>query len=131
MAGNMALPLIFDAAGFQVELAPDGAGLSSLNQIAGITAKLIGGERGGDGGNVKTRIWAPSKPVLHLCAALAVIMRCYWDRWGQNLWGLLEDPDAIRELVRTAEMYRPVIAGWRKPGPTVDPAQQIEIRLVS
>jgi hypothetical protein len=131
MAGNMALPLIAEAAGFQVKLAPDGADLLSLNQVAARVAGLIGGEDGGDDRNVKTRIWAPSRPVLHLCAALAAIMQCYWDRWGQNLWGLLEDPDAICELVKTAEMYRPVIARWRKTRPTVDLAQQIEVRLVS
>ena len=132
LAGNMAVPLIAKAARITVKFAPDGSDLSSLNQIAAKLAELIGGKGGGDVGNVKTRIWRESKPVLHLCAALAAILLRYWrDRWDKNLWGLLEDPDVICELVETAEMCRPVIAGWRKPGPTVDPAQQIEIRLVS
>jgi hypothetical protein len=132
LAGNMALPLIADAAGFQVKLAPGGDNVRSLNQLAGITAQLIGGPDGGDAGNVKGRAWGPSKPVLHLCAALVGVMLRYWDtRWGKNIWGLLEDPDAICELVAIAEKFRPIIGGWRKPRPTVDEAQQIEIRLVS
>jgi hypothetical protein len=55
----------------------------------------------------------------------------YWGDWGESIWSLLEDPRAIGELVDTAEKFRPVIAAWRKPRPTVDEAQQIEIRLVS
>jgi hypothetical protein len=132
LAGNMALPLIAETSDIQIKLSPDGADLRSLNQIVARTAELIGGESGGDERNVKGRIWGPSKPVLHLCAALATVVLRYWHtRWGESIWGLLEDPDAICELVETAEKFRPVIAGWRKPRPTVDPIQQIRIKLVS
>jgi hypothetical protein len=132
LAGNMALPLIAETADFQIKFSPDGAELRSLNQIVARTAELIGGERGGDERNIKRRIWGTSRPVLHFCAALATVMLRYWHtRWGESMWGLLEDPDAICELVETAEKFRSIIAGWRKPRSTVNPLQQIRIELVS
>lgn len=136
IAGNMALPLIARAAGVQVKLNSGGTDLPSLNKISGQVGEAIaeakGELNGGDDSNIKNRVWNPGKPVLHFCAAMATLIIIHnFTSVNDFISNLLEDSDAIRELIEIANAYRPIIAAWRKPGPTVDETTQIELQLVS
>ncbi len=111
LAGAMALPYLPATAIPQrkVALSPDGLKLS-VNHLAEQMAAILDGSGGGDISNVKTRIWGRSRPVLHLCAALAFVTgQRAKEHWNGNPWQILEDVEALEQVISCATWARPLI----------------------
>jgi hypothetical protein len=75
------------------------------------------GKAGGSAANIKAKAWGPSKPVLHLCAALDYVLAELPLRpapsgigIGVDFGRLLDDRLAVAKLVEWGELLRPVVA---------------------
>lgn len=72
IAGAMAVPFVREAKVGPIEHKPEGIKWISLNQIAEYPPVLEdAGQR--DAQNLKKRFWAPSRPVMHLAAAVFIV----------------------------------------------------------
>jgi hypothetical protein len=70
VAGRMAIPFFQRAALGAAGSLPNGIKRLSVNQMAGLVLKDAGQS---EPTNVERRYWAPSRPVIHLAAAAAII----------------------------------------------------------
>lgn len=97
VAGYMAWPFIQQASGVQPKLRP-GVKRLSLNQMAEAFLQEAGQS---NAQNVKTRIWRPSRNVIHLCMAVAV--------FGQK-----RDINGLQSLIDTLSLFRSVYQRGRR-----------------
>jgi hypothetical protein len=82
---------------------PKGLKRLSLNQLSEFVLDDAGQQ---DPGNVETRVWRRSRPVIHLAAATAVVMD-QMERTGRKIdfRNFLTERAAIEDVVRLAEAY--------------------------
>lgn len=101
VAGRMAVPFFQHACqGAPVRL-PTEIKRLSVNQLAEYVMDDAGQA---DSANVKKRVWNPSRPVIHLCAAAAIIARGIRKAGGSvHMESFLFDRDLIKAVVECAE----------------------------
>jgi len=123
VAGHMAIALFKKAIGLQT--LPKGIQRLSVNQMAEF---VLDDAEQADASNVKRRIWAPSRLVIHLAAAAAIIGQ-QRSQSGQliGVESFLIDRAFIEEVVRLAEELEAIIAKY--PKFPVKPDQLIRFRL--
>lgn len=80
----------------------------TLNNLSDMVLATAGG---GDSGNVETRVWRPSLPVIHVAAAVAVVSDQLEraDREPLNLNDLLFDPQLLEIVVNRACFFQKLI----------------------
>lgn len=108
VAGHMAVAFLKEAETGIVPKLPNGIKRLSINELATSVASDIGMM---DAGNVETRVWRPSLPVLHLCAAWVVcVQECKRER-GLDLMinTAFMDEQFLRLLLGRAELYEPLL----------------------
>jgi hypothetical protein len=121
IAGRMAIAFLQKAQGITPRL-PATAGRLSINALSALVAEDAGYA---DPENVETRIWRPSLPVIHLAAAVQILLNA---SSGQIHAGhLVNDRAAIEWVVRTAEEFGDLLARSRYRG--IDASKLIRIRL--
>jgi hypothetical protein len=79
--------------------------------------------------NFETRVWRPSLPVIHLAAALQVLLQDE-NRAGRKLlsWGnVMQDRGIVKRVIREAEEYRGLIA--KSPRLKIKPKVLVRVRL--
>ena len=108
VAARMAIPFLQRSELGQAPALPKAIKRLSLNEMA---AFVLGDAGQSDAGNVERRYWAPSRPVIHLAASIAVI--------GQELKKagvqlsfelLLVCRELIEGIVQRAQAYEELIA---------------------
>jgi hypothetical protein len=107
VAGRMAIPFLQRSALGVAGPLPDGVQRLSLNQIAEFVLEDAGQA---DAINVERRYWSPSRPVIHLAAAAAMVGQ-QRRKSGQiiGLESFLFDRALIEEIVRGAEEFAGLI----------------------
>jgi hypothetical protein len=107
VAGRMAIPFLRKALGAAGPL-PSGIRRLSLNEMAEFVRKDAGQS---DAENIEKRVWASSRPVIHLAAAAAMVGQ-QRRKSGQiiGLESFLFDRSLIEEIVRGAEEFAGLIA---------------------
>jgi len=107
-AGHMAIAFLQEAETGTVPKLPPGVARLSVNQLAGHAQR----ERGiADLANIKTRVWRPSLPVIHLCAAWAVIAQEHFNEHGTRLVldQVMRRPEFLALLIYRAQLYEPLV----------------------
>ncbi len=105
---------------------PAGVRRLSINEMAAFVAEDAGQS---DAANVKSRIWRPSLPVIHLAVAAAYVARLL-ERHGAEggIDILLWSRDRVTSIVEYAEYLETLVAKCEKT--LVGPAGLVQIRLV-
>jgi hypothetical protein len=126
VAGRMAIAFLKEALPSHPLIRPPGMKRLSINQLARL---VLDDTQFTDPGNVETRIWRPSLPVIHLCSAVQIVLSQLEPKIGSMvLEALLLDRSAIELVIRTAEYHESVLAQSRYL--RIDPERMIRIRLV-
>jgi hypothetical protein len=92
-AAHIAIAFLQHAAGQEPKL-PRGVARLSLNELAADAAEKLGQA---DAGNVESRVWRPSLPVIHLAAAVAVAIND-GERNGHT-------PRQIKQIARSISVF--------------------------
>ena len=121
IAGRMAIAFLQKAQGITPKL-PEPAGRLSINALSALIAEDADYA---DPENVETRIWRPSLPVLHLAAAVQILLSAAPVHVGH----LVNSRPWIEWVVRAAEEYEDLFARSRYRG--IDASRLIRIRLAS
>lgn len=126
VAARMAIAFLKEAETGEPPTLPEGLKRLSINELS----KLVlpdSGQR--DPENIETRIWRPSRPVIHLAAATQVLMQMTERAIKRRLtfWDVLFNRDVIEWLVTAAETYEGLIG--RSTRMHVDPELLIRVRL--
>jgi hypothetical protein len=111
-AGHLAVGFLQEAESGVLPKLPPGALRLSLNELMKTVTEDLGIE---DPENVESRVWRPSLPVIHLCAAWAVSLQEAKIATGQmpSIPDLYADPDFLKLVLRRAEMNVPLLAKSR------------------
>jgi hypothetical protein len=108
-AGRLITPFLEEAAGHPVRL-PTGVSRLSINQMIEF---ILPTSSQSEASNLATRIWRPSRRVIHLGAAAATVLQ---QRQAQQpeipFETLLFDEQLIRAIVSLAQGYADAIAAW-------------------
>lgn len=125
VAARMAYPFLKEAESGQAPELPAGLKRFSLNQMAEL---VLSDARQTDPENVETRIWRPSRPVIHLASAV----HSYLHLIGPEieLLGfapLMTSREIIEHVIRNAEHCEALIARSRRL--RIDPDRLIKIRM--
>jgi hypothetical protein len=128
IAGRMGRALIREAMGLPNKL-PRGMKLT-LNQLALHFMGRDGAPNPGDTGSFQRRVWGPSKPVIHIAAAIAEAMAnvappAEYPHMGR----LLIMPDFIRKVVEQAAEFED--AALNLPKIAIPSDELIRLRLAS
>lgn len=109
VAARMAIPLLQEAEAGSPPKLPDGVARLSISQMSEFVLDV---SSEGSPGNVRSRVWAPSLPVIHLATATAVALslaqRSGAPRLDVHVLG--RSPDFIRFVVQEAEKYEHLFA---------------------
>jgi hypothetical protein len=126
VAARMAIPFLKQAQDGQTPDLPPGATRLSLNEMAVLGCEDVGQS---DPQNVKSRIWRPSVPVIHLAAATAVLGQeiLRWAAQPLHLGYLVQTQWMIERIVRQAEEFEALIA--KSQYLHIDPENLIRVRL--
>lgn len=113
-AGHIAAALLKAAESGRTPPLPLGAARLSLNELAVSVLDDLGMA---DTGNVLTRVWRPSRPVIHLCAAWAVSLRELDPaaRQKPTLTGPIRDRVFLATVLARAELMVPLLAKIHPP----------------
>jgi hypothetical protein len=125
VAGRMAIPYFRQAALGRLPPLPKDVQRLSLNQMAEFVLDDIGQA---ETGNVEQRIWAPSRPVIHLATAAAIVgQQLRQSGYPLALESLLFHRWLVEAVARLAEELEALIA--KDPKFPVRPEQLIRFRL--
>jgi hypothetical protein len=125
VAGRMAIPYFRQAALGRLPPLPEDGQRLSLNQMAEFVLDDIGQA---ETGNVEQRIWAPSRPVIHLATAAAIVgQQLRQSGYPLALESLLFHRWLVEAVARLAEELEALIA--KDPKFPVRPEQLIRFRL--
>jgi hypothetical protein len=104
---------------------PKGLKRLSLNQLSEFVLTDAGQQ---DAGNVETRIWRRSRPVVHLAAATAVVID-QLERAGRKIdfRHFLTERSIVEAVVRHAKEYEPLVAAC--PQLRVSGDELVQVRL--
>ena len=125
-AGRMAIAFLKEAESGALPKLPSGAARLSIKQLAASVHVDLGFR---DAENVPTRVWRPSLPVIHLCAAWAVTARDVWNATGGEdvmLDEVMRQPTFLASLIHRAELYEPLLEASRLK---ISPDALIRFRL--
>ena len=105
---------------------PAGVRRLSINELAAFVAGTAGQS---EVANVKTRIWRPSLPVIHLAVAAAIVAQLL-ERFGAEggIDILLWSRERVTSIIEYAEYLETLVAKCNKIN--VGPAGLVKIRLV-
>jgi hypothetical protein len=121
IAGRMAIAFLQKTQGITPKVTPTARRLS-IN----VLSKLVAEDAGYTNPvNVKTRIWRPSLPVIHLAAAIQVLSPTGPEQI--HLGHLLRSRPWIELVIRTAQEYEGLLADAHFRG--IDSGKLIKIRL--
>ena len=102
---------------------PPGVKRLSINEMA----KLVQDDAGySDAGNVETRIWRESLPVVHLAAAMSVVMNNEIGEDAIHLLELMLDRAALEKIIVEAERYEGMLSQSRLK---LDSGKLVKVRL--
>jgi hypothetical protein len=122
----MAIAFLKEALPGHPLIRPPGMKRLSINQLARL---VLDDTQFTDPGNVETRIWRPSLPVIHLCSAVQIFLSQLEPEIGPIvLEALLLNRNAIQLVIHTAEYHESVLTQSRYL--RIDPERTIRIRLV-
>jgi len=126
VAARMAIPFLQRAELGQAPAPPKAIKRLSLNEMAAFVLDDAGQS---DAGNVERRYWAPSRPVIHLAAAMAVTGQGL-KKAGARLCleHLLVCPELIEWIVQRVQAYEKLIT--RDPTFPVKADDLIKVRIV-
>ena len=122
-AAHMAIAFLQAAKG-QIPKLPKAVDRVSLNALSEYVADEMGQA---EPGNVESRVWRPSVPVIHLAAAIAVAIND-GERDGQvtSIGDLLHHRTLIENIVRETEDFENTIKNSKLP---INPAKLVKIRI--
>jgi hypothetical protein len=123
-AGHIAIAFLQPAYGITPNL-PKGMTRPTIDGMSEQVAEQFGLA---EPGNVESRIWRPSLPVVHLAAAFAVAINS-GERAGHpktSIGDIMRDETLIEEIVREAELYQNIIENNKLP---IDPAKLVRIAV--
>jgi hypothetical protein len=121
IAGRMAVAFLKKAHGITPKL-PGTTGRLSINAVC----ELVLADAGyADTENVETRIWRPSLPIIHVAAAVQVLLQA--SPTPIRIGHLMNNRALIERVVREAEEYEQSFARSRFRG--IDASKLIKIRL--
>ena len=128
VAARMAIAFLKEVETGEPPRLPAGLTRLSINELS----KLVlpdSGQR--DPENVESRIWRPSRPVIHLAAATQVLMQMTERAIKRQLtfWDVLFNQDVIEWVVTAAKRYERLIG--RSTRMHVDPKLLIRVRLAT
>lgn len=126
VAGRMAVPFLWAAELGCIPILPKGIRRLSVNELA---AFVMEDAEQVEPNNVEQRIWTPSRPVIHLAAAAAVVGQ-EWQKRGAKM-GMelyLQNQDFLHEVLLRAERFAGLISAC--PQFPVKAERLIRIRLV-
>jgi hypothetical protein len=127
LAGKMAISLLKEVEAGKFPELPDGITRLTLNKLSEMVLPESGQS---DPEKVEARAWRPSIPVIHLCAAVQILMSEYKRQaLGElHIGALLHNRAVIQWVVEKAEQIEGLFADsrYRK----VDPKDLIKVRLV-
>ena len=111
-AGHMAVPFLLEAETGAVPELPPGVERLSVNQLA---AHAVEGRRLADETNFKSRVWRPSRKVIHLCTAWAVLAQPHFEEHGTALDPVeaLLRPSFLELMLLRAEGMEPLVESSR------------------
>jgi hypothetical protein len=125
VAGRMAVPFFLKPELGLLKSWPKQIERLSINQMAAFVLDDAGQA---DAGNVERRIWAPSRPVIHLAAAAAIVgQQVRKNGYNLGLESLLADRALIEAIVKLAEVLEGLVA--TDPKIPVKADQLIRFRL--
>lgn len=81
-AGHMAVPFLLEAETGEAPKLPPGVKRLSVNQLAG---DALEGRGIADEANLKSRVWRPSRKVIHLCTAWCTLAQEHFNESGTPL----------------------------------------------
>lgn len=124
VAARMAIAFLQEATG-QLPKLPPGIKRLSVNQMAEL---VLRDARQSDPENVKSRVWRPSLPVIHLAAATAVFLNvsAKAGEGATSVGDLLTNRSYIEWIVRTAQLYEHMLAKSRL---RINPAKLVRVRF--
>jgi hypothetical protein len=104
VAARVAIGFLKEVVSGKVPKLPAGLKNLSLNQLSILVLDDLDSE---DEGNVETRVWRPSLPVIHLAAAMAVVMDQVERTHKQQISfaNVVANPDLARLILTTAATY--------------------------
>jgi hypothetical protein len=123
IAGRMAIAFLQKAYGIAPKV-PGTVGRLSINAMSALVAEDAGYT---EAENVETRIWRPSLPVIHLAAAMQVLLSAF--PVPIHAGHLVNSRPLIEWVVSAAEEYEGLFARSRYRG--IDASKLIKIRLGS
>jgi hypothetical protein len=90
----------------------------TVNNMTILAAEFLGMESGSQA-TVKSRVWKPSKPVVHAACAYVVWHQILWDKWGRNpkadkQLAFLMLPEMVEEVAEIAEIFHGQLAEIRQ-----------------
>jgi hypothetical protein len=121
IAGRMAIAFLKKANGITPKL-PGGYERLSINRISGLVAEDAGYT---EPENVETRIWRPSLPVIHLAAAIQILLN--ESPIPIEAPDLMQHRSLIEWVVRAAEEFEALFARSSYRG--IDASKLIKVRL--
>jgi hypothetical protein len=121
IAGRMAIAFLQKARGIKPKV-PGTTGRLSINALCALVADDAGYT---NSENVETRIWRPSLPIVHVAAAVQVLLHS--SPGSIDAGQLMNSRPLIEWVVREAEEYEQLFARSRFRG--IDASRLIKIRL--
>lgn len=126
VAARMAVPFLQGSESGHAPALPTAIKRLSLNEMAAFVLDDAGQS---DAGNVERRFWAPSRPVIHLAASMAVTGQALKKAGVQlGLGLLLVWRELVEGIVQRAQAYEELIA--RDPAFPVKFDDLIKVRIV-
>jgi hypothetical protein len=124
-AGRMALGFLKEVATGGTPALPAGIERLSVNRMASL---VLEDTRNIEVTNVKTRVWRPSLPVIHLASATQLFLHWFEpERKRLPLEMLLINRPIIEHIVRTAQTHEKMVVESQRM--RVDPERLIKVRL--
>jgi hypothetical protein len=125
-AARMAIAFLKDAEATKPPPLPEGVKRLSINELSKL---VLSDTTQSEPENIETRIWRPSRPVIHLAAALQVLMQLGVKAAGSpvTFFHVLLYQDVIRWVVTEAQKYEELIEKSQQIH--VDPSMLIRVRL--
>lgn len=108
MAGHVAIAFLQETETGIVPKLPPGVPRFSVNALA---QNQLGDRKISETANFLSRLWRPSRPVLHLCAAWAVIAQEHYKDHGTSmvLDQEMRRPEFLALLLHRAQLYEPLL----------------------
>jgi hypothetical protein len=123
-AADIVAPFLREAHGLSIDL-PPGVPRLSLNAMS---AHVLPDTGESDPHNIEKRTWRPSRPVVHIAAALAAARAlAKRDGWDMTITDLFRTPPILGHVVELSELYADLLLKTTRF--TIPPEEQIRLSL--